>query len=88
MTEYSVEFKSSAEKDLRRIDTIHLESIFSRIGNLSVDPISHESKKLSGSENLYRIRSGDYRIIYSVNHNENTVTIYYVRHRKVAYRNF
>ena len=88
MTEYSVGFKSSAEKDLRRIDASHLESIFSRIEKLSTDPFPHESKKLSGSENIYRIRSGDYRIIYAVSHNENTVTIYYVRHRKVAYRNF
>ena len=45
MTEYSVEFKSSVEKDIRRIDAIHLESIFSRIEKLAIDPIPHESKK-------------------------------------------
>lgn len=44
MTEYSVEFKSSVEKDLRSIDAIHLESIFSRIEKLSTEPTPHESK--------------------------------------------
>ena len=88
MTEYSVEFKSSVEKDLRSIDAIHHESIFFRIGNLSTDPTPHESKKISDSESLCRIRSGDYRIIYSIDHNKKSVTIYYVRHRKIAYRNF
>ncbi|KAF1073275.1 type II toxin-antitoxin system RelE/ParE family toxin [Methanogenium sp. MK-MG] len=88
MNKYSVEFKSGVEKDLRKIDTIHIESIFSRIEQLSSDPIPHESKRISGSENFYRIRSGNYRIIYRVNHDDTTVTIYYVRHRKVAYRHF
>ncbi|NLO77301.1 MAG: type II toxin-antitoxin system RelE/ParE family toxin [Methanomicrobiales archaeon] len=43
---------------------------------------------MSDSENFYRIRSGGYRIIYPIDHNKKSVTIYYVRHRKIAYRNF
>ncbi len=88
MTEYSVEFKSGVEKDLRKIDTIHIESIFTRIEQLSSEPIPHESKKISGSDTFYRICSGNYRIIYQVSHDDATVTVYYVRHRKVAYRHF
>jgi len=88
MTEYSVGFKSGVEKDLKKIDNIYLESIFFRIEQLSSDPIPHESKKISASENFYRIRSGKYRIIYQVNHDDTTVTVYYIRHRKTAYRHF
>ena len=88
MTEYSVEFKSSVEKDLKGIENIHLESIISKIEQLSSDPVPHESKKLSGSENFYRVRSGNYRIIYQVSHEDSTVRIYYVRHRRVAYFTF
>ena len=88
MTEYSVEFKSSVEKDLKDIDNIHLESIISKIEQLSSDPIPHESKKLSGSENFYRVRSGNYRIIYQISHEDSTGTIYHVRHQRVAYRHF
>ena len=88
MTEYSVEFKSSVEKDLRNIDHIHLESIIRKIEQLAFDPIPHESKKISGSEQFYRIRSGNYRIIYRINHEDAIITVYYVRHRSVAYRHF
>ncbi|WP_420847039.1 type II toxin-antitoxin system RelE family toxin [Methanogenium marinum] len=43
---------------------------------------------MSGSDNFYRIRSGNYRIIYLVSNDDAMVTIYYIRHRKVAYRHF
>ncbi|MCK4269446.1 MAG: hypothetical protein KAW93_03100, partial [Methanogenium sp.] len=45
------------EKDLKKTDNIYLESIFSRIEQLSSDPVPQESKKISASENFYRIRS-------------------------------
>jgi len=43
-------------------------------------------RKLQGTNKLYRIRVGDYRIIYQVDTNKNFLTIYYVRHRREAYR--
>jgi len=43
-------------------------------------------RRLSGAEHLYRVRVGDYRIIYAVYHAEQEITILYVRHRRTAYR--
>ncbi|MEA1976902.1 MAG: type II toxin-antitoxin system RelE/ParE family toxin [Chloroflexota bacterium] len=43
---------------------------------------------MTGAERLYRIRVGDYRVIYEINDNEGQITIIYVRHRRDAYRDF
>jgi mRNA interferase RelE/StbE len=45
-----------------------------------------DARKLAGAESLYRVRAGDYRIIYSVMHDSREVIVYYIRHRSVAYR--
>ncbi len=45
-----------------------------------------QSVKLAGSEDLYRIRVGDYRVIYGVADEAKVVTVHYVRHRSQAYR--
>lgn len=50
-------------------------------------PLPVQSIKLSGLENLYRLRIGDYRIIYEVDEADELVTIHYIRHRKDVYRN-
>lgn len=53
---------------------------------LASDPFPHGARKLSGSEHTYRIRMGDYRMIYNVLEKESRVEISRVRHRKDAYR--
>lgn len=50
------------------------------------EPVPHDSYKLAGSDNLYRIRVGEYRVIYQVFHERCEVTVMYIRHRSVAYR--
>ena len=42
--------------------------------------------RLTDTERLYRLRVGEYRVIYEVEHAERTVIIYHVRHRREAYR--
>jgi len=86
MNPYSVAFKKSAEKDLRKIPREIIQHIFEHIENLAEDPIPHDAYKLASAENLYRIRVGDYRVIYQVLHENHEVTIFYIRHRSVAYR--
>jgi mRNA interferase RelE/StbE len=86
MDPYSVAFKKSAEKDLRKIPREIIPHIFEHIENLAEDPIPHDACKLASAENLYRIRVGDYRIIYQVLHESREVTVFYLRHRSVAYR--
>jgi mRNA interferase RelE/StbE len=86
MASYSVELKPSVEKDLRALPRATIQRILKRIAALTNEPISRQSVKLTGAQHLYRIRSGDYRIVYGVDHDSKLVTVHYVRHRKDAYR--
>jgi mRNA interferase RelE/StbE len=86
MGSYRIEFKQSAEKDIRRIATALIPNILGRVEALSDEPTPRQSLKLSGSERTYRLRVGDYRVIYEVDPEAQTVVIYHVRHRREAYR--
>lgn len=86
MTAYTLEFKASIEKDLRKVPKDRLPDILKKIEELAEVPLPSDSKKLSGAEHLYRVRVGDYRIIYEVMHKTKNVTIFYVRNRRSAYR--
>ena len=86
MDPYSVAFKKSAEKDLRKIPKEIIPHIFEHIENLVNEPVPHDAYKLASAENLYRIRVSDYRVIYKVLHVSREVTVFYIRHRSVAYR--
>jgi len=86
MASYSIKLKRSVEKDLRRLPTAQLPRVLTAIDQLSTDPHPRGSVKLSGAETLYRVRVGDYRIIYEVDTVAREVTIDYLRHRREAYR--
>jgi mRNA interferase RelE/StbE len=86
MDPYSVSFRKSAEKDLRKIPKEIIPHIFDRIENLAEEPVTHDAYKLASAEYLYRIRVGDYRVIYRVLHGSREIIVYYIRHRSVAYR--
>ena len=85
MASYSIDFARSALKDLRRLDRSVVPRIIAEIEALREDPRPSGCRKLVGSEDLYRIRVGDYRVIYSVNDRLLIVGIERVRHRKEAY---
>jgi mRNA interferase RelE/StbE len=65
---------------------MYVQRIIDRIRELSANPFPRDSEKLAGSENFYRLRVGDYRIVYQVDNKNKTVIVYYVRHRKTAYK--
>ena len=83
---YSIDFKPSVEKDLRVLPKAIAARILERIETLRDIPLPRQTIKLSGAERLYRIRIGQYRIVYEVDMQSEQVTIYYVRHRKDVYR--
>jgi len=85
MGSYEIQWKHSAEKDLRGIDRQFISRILKAIDSLSDDPFPSQHRKLQGSESSYRIRIGDYRVVYQVDI-ENKIIIYHVRHRKDIYR--
>jgi mRNA interferase RelE/StbE len=83
---YSIDFKPSVEKDLRSLPKAAAARIVERIEGLRDEPLPRQAIKLSGVEKLYRIRVGQYRIVYEIDLQSEQVTIYYVRHRKDVYR--
>jgi mRNA-degrading endonuclease RelE of RelBE toxin-antitoxin system len=61
MDPYSVTFRNSVEKDLRKIPGEIIPHIFEHVENLAREPLPHDAYKLASAENLYRIRVGEYR---------------------------
>ncbi|MBI5324375.1 MAG: type II toxin-antitoxin system RelE/ParE family toxin [Ignavibacteriae bacterium] len=83
---FRIEFKTSIEHDLNNIDKQYIPKILSIINELTIKPFPVGYKKLKDSESLYRIRFGNYRIIYKVDIKTKTIYIYHIRHRKDVYR--
>jgi len=82
---YSIFFKDSVRKDLDSIPGNDLRRIMERIAGLADNPRPAVCEKLSGQEK-YRIRQGNYRIIYSIRETELTVWVVKVGHRREVYR--
>ena len=85
MEKYDISVKKSAVKELEAIPKKELQKIIKKIQSLASDPRPEGSQKLSQREQ-YRIRQGDYRIIYSIQDDDLTVHIIKVGHRKEIYR--
>ena len=86
MATYRVVLKPSVEKDLRPLPKSIVARIMKHIEGLSDDPFPDGTAKLAGTEQTYRIRVGDYRVIYGVDKATKQVTVHYVRHRREVYR--
>ncbi|MGH2605016.1 MAG: type II toxin-antitoxin system RelE family toxin [Anaerolineales bacterium] len=86
MASYRVLLKPSVEKDLRPLPKRAVRRLVARIEALAADPFPRGSAKLAGAEALYRVRVGEYRVIYGVDSRAQVVLVHYVRHRKDAYR--
>ena len=85
MAEYKIYFKESVEKDFRLIPKKDLQKILLRIKALAKDPRPAGLEKHTGQER-YRVRQGQYRIIYSIQDKELTVWVVKVGPRKDVYR--
>jgi len=85
MASYSIVFKQSVAKDLRPIPNKDVQRILKRIDGLADDPRPAGAEKLSGDEK-YRIRQGNYRILYTIEDDIITVTIVKVGHGRDVYR--
>ena len=87
MALYSLFIKPSAGKELEAVgsrpDRLR---VIGRIRDLSKDPRPDGSEKLAGYDNRYRVRQGNYRIVYSIDDKASQITIYKIGHRKDVYR--
>jgi mRNA interferase RelE/StbE len=86
MGSYKIELRQSAGRDIRKITPTLIPNILRKIEALSSEPFPRQSLKLSGGEATYRLRVGDYRVIYEVDNKTRAVVIHYVRHRREVYR--
>lgn len=86
MPAYSVQFRPSVEKDLRKLPGPVRSRLLDRIEGLGESPIPASAIKLKDAGGFFRLRVGDYRIVYEVIHTTTTVLVHYIRNRKDVYR--
>jgi mRNA interferase RelE/StbE len=85
MVSFNIEWKRSAVKELRSLPKDAIERILKAVEQLSANPYPAGVRKLVGSEHTYRIRLGDYRVIYTITASSLIVEIIRVGHRKDVY---
>ena len=85
MASYSLLIKPSAANELEVLPFKDRKKIITRIEALASEPRPHGCEKLSGQDQ-YRIRQGDYRVVYSVEDETRTVLVVKVGHRRDVYR--
>jgi mRNA interferase RelE/StbE len=85
MPAYRVEVQRSAERDLDRLSTMLFDRISARLAALAEEPRPTGAEKLTGLH-AFRVRVGDYRIIYEVDDSARVVVVMRIRHRREVYR--
>ncbi|MDH6238223.1 type II toxin-antitoxin system RelE/ParE family toxin [Cryobacterium sp. CG_9.6] len=86
MSSYRVDFTTAAAKEVRKLDVGTRRRILAGIAELEHDPCPVGCKKLTGHSNAWRIRIGDYRVLYEVVDDVLVVTVVRVAHRREAYQ--
>jgi len=84
---YTIEFLKSAANDLRSLPKSRQSQLAGRIDSLKQDIFPPGVTKLQGEDKLYRLRVGDYRILFEVDDTTRVVTIVKIGHRREVYRN-
>jgi len=83
---YEVYLEQTAEQELKRLSVQNFHRIIPQIKTLAENPRPSGCHKILGSKNDWRIRIGDYRIIYEIDKKTRTVKVMRIRHRREAYR--
>ncbi len=83
---YTIEFSNSALRDFKALERAVQRRIASRIDALAANPFPPGAKKLQGEPDVFRIRAGDYRIVYRIDGKRVTVLILKIGHRRDVYR--
>lgn len=86
MARFKLFISSSAEKKLKKIPKKDVSKIVAMIQSLTVNPYPSGCRKLAGEENIYRVRQGQYRVIYEIKNRELIVLILKIGHRKDIYQ--
>jgi mRNA interferase RelE/StbE len=86
MDSYQIEWRNSTRKDWRRISTQEVLRIIEAVEGLAENPFPQGCAKLSASDHAYRIRFGNYRVIYEVLNHVLMIEVIKIGHRKDVYR--
>ncbi len=86
MGSYSIEISRTAEKQLERLPRDEQQRVATAITALGLDPYPPGSRKLTGYDDIFRIRIGRYRVLYSVAAQKLLIIILKIGHRKDVYR--
>lgn len=86
---YRIEFKKSVTKDLKKIDKLKVKLILKEIEVLKNGIDNNENIiKMKGNNSYYRLRIGDYRVIFELNNDVLVIVVVKVGHRKEVYKRF
>lgn len=83
---YDVLIERSVERALKRVSSSDFSRILVALKALASNPRPSGCKKLVGGERDWRVRAGDYRVLYEIDDAEKTVRVLNVKHRREAYR--
>lgn len=82
---YAVGLKQSARKELERLPDVIIARVVAKLEILEENPRPAGCKKLKGGDAEFRIRVGEYRIVYVIDDRRSTVTVTRIRHRRDVY---
>ena len=86
MSAYQVTFARSARRELERLPINVAARILTKIETLTDNPRPLGCKKLQGPSQLWRLRVGEYRVVYKIDDKDRIIDISVIRHRSEAYR--
>jgi mRNA interferase RelE/StbE len=82
---YSIEFTTSALREFKALDRTMQRRIGGKISDLGVNPFPPDTKRLQGEPGHFRIRTGDYRVIYRLDGRRVVIVVVRIGHRKDVY---
>ena len=86
MDSYKIEWKQSAVKELKTLPKEAIAKILAALETLSSNPFSPKTTKLVGTQQSFRIRVDDYRVVYNIFSKTLTIEIVRVKHRRDVYK--
>ena len=86
MADYEITFARSARKEFQALPSSVAERVLKKVESLSSEPRPAGCRKLRGPTNLWRLRVGEYRVVYDIDDDNRIIDIVIVRHRSDAYR--
>ena len=82
---FDISYSSRSKKFLKKADKVLVKRLVEKIEKLIEDPIIHDTKAVKGSKGLFRVRVGDYRILYEVDYRNNLIGIIKIDKRPRVY---